>query len=81
MAIDGGRHLKSCQWIILEMMLLTKVQIHYLHRQCKGMAIDDGGHLKSRQWITLEMMLLTKVQIHYLHLNYIYYIRLVCALL
>ena len=26
-------------------------------------------------------MLLTKVQIHYLHLNYIYYIRMVCALL
>jgi hypothetical protein len=48
---------------------------------CKGTAIDDGRHLKSRQWITLEMMLLTKVQIHYLHLNYIYYIRLVCALL
>jgi hypothetical protein len=48
---------------------------------CKGMAIDNGRHLKSCQWITPETMLLTKVQIHYLHLNYIYYIRLVCALL
>jgi hypothetical protein len=28
--VDGGGHLKSHQWIILEMMLLTKVQI------CKG---------------------------------------------
>jgi hypothetical protein len=45
------------------------------------MAIGDGRHLKSHQWIIPEMMLLTKVQIHYLHLNYIYYIRLVCALL
>ena len=36
---------------------------------------------KSHQCVTPEMMLLTKVQIHYLHLDYIYYIRMVCALL
>jgi hypothetical protein len=30
-AVESGRHLKLHQWITLETMLLTKVQIHYLH--------------------------------------------------
>jgi hypothetical protein len=61
--------------------LLRWIHKHGSWPVCEGMAVDGGGHLKSCQWITPEMMLLTRVQIHYLHLNYIYYIRLVCALL
>jgi hypothetical protein len=66
----------------LEDELLPLVSVEdFVSCSCKGIAVDGGGHLKLHQWITPEMMLLTKVQIHYLHLNYIYYIRLVCALL